>query len=188
VPTITQWLGVLETTAQALLVPPYFENLGKRLVKSARPYFVDSGLTCFLLGIDSAAELERSPFLGPLFEGFVAAEIAKAQAAVGLQRQLYHFRDQYGLEVDFVVPLSGDRLALLEAKSSTTLRPHFADALVRLAALVKKRKVESYLVHRSAPGAPAYVAIRPGVRALPVGALPALFERRGRRKFAGAVG
>ena len=55
VPTITQWLGVLETTAQILIIPPFYENLGKRLIKSPKVYFADSGLACHLLGIDSAA-------------------------------------------------------------------------------------------------------------------------------------
>src|ERR1700732_1012716 len=77
VPTITQWLGVLETTAQALIVPPFYENLGKRLIKSPKVFLADSGLACHLLGLTSVAELERSPFLGALFEGFVAAEILK---------------------------------------------------------------------------------------------------------------
>ena len=79
VPTVTQWLGILETTGQILVVPPFFENFGKRLVKSPKLHFVDSGLACHLLGIDTEAALRRSPFLGPLFEGFVASEIVKHQ-------------------------------------------------------------------------------------------------------------
>ena len=69
VPTITQWLGVLETTAQILIVPPFYENLGKRLIKSPKVYLADSGLACHLLGIDSDVELRKSPFAGGLFEG-----------------------------------------------------------------------------------------------------------------------
>ena len=72
VPTVGEWLRVLEITGQINLVPPYFENFGKRLIKSPRMYLGDSGLACHLLGIRSQAELDRSPFLGPLFEGFVA--------------------------------------------------------------------------------------------------------------------
>ena len=83
VPTIAQWLGVLETTAQILIVPPFYENLGKRLIKSPKIYIADSGLACHLLGIDTAGELARSPFRGALFEGFIAAEIAKAQVNAG---------------------------------------------------------------------------------------------------------
>src|ERR1700732_4117109 len=64
VPTITQWLGMFETTAQIVVVAPFYANLGKRLIKSPKVYIADSGLACHLLGIDSAAELTKSPFMG----------------------------------------------------------------------------------------------------------------------------
>ena len=91
VPTIGEWLHILEVTGQIILVPPYFENLGKRLIKSPKVYLRDSGLACYLLGLTSMAELERSPFLGGLFEGFVAAEILKSQSDCGLRKELYYF-------------------------------------------------------------------------------------------------
>ena len=72
VPGIGEWLDILEATGQILLVLPYFENLGKRLIKSPKLYVADSGLACHLLGIETPAQLERSPFLGPIFEGFIA--------------------------------------------------------------------------------------------------------------------
>src|SRR5207249_7271897 len=93
VPTISAWLSILETTGQILLIPPFYENFGKRLVKSPKLYFTDSGLACHLLGINSNDELQRSPFLGPLFEGFVASEIFKQQVNDGRRRSLYYFRD-----------------------------------------------------------------------------------------------
>src|SRR5438132_9159979 len=96
VPTVSQWLGIMEVTAQIILIPPFFENFGKRLVKSPKLYFVDSGLVCHLLGLESERELGRSPFLGALFEGFVASEILKHQVGTGRARQLYYFRDQQG--------------------------------------------------------------------------------------------
>ena len=64
VPTIGDWLHVLEITGQIILAPPYFENFGKRLIKSPKVYIGDSGLACFLLGIETPAQMERSPFLG----------------------------------------------------------------------------------------------------------------------------
>ena len=109
VPTISEWLNILEATGQVALVPPFFENFGKRLIKSPKVYFVDSGLLCYLLGIESESMLNRSPFLGALFETLVASEIIKTQLHTGSMRALYFFRDQQGLEVDFVVPRgSGD--------------------------------------------------------------------------------
>lgn len=171
VPTITQWLGVLETTGQILIVPPFYENLGKRLIKSPKTYIADSGLACHLLGIDSAAELAKSPFAGSLFEGFIAAEIVKAQMNAGGRRELYHFRDEQGLEVDFVVPGRGGSLALVECKSGRTVMPAMAAPMRRLrdAAHSKRRKgtaVKMFLVHQAPKVKSGTEAVAPGVRAL----------------------
>jgi predicted AAA+ superfamily ATPase len=171
VPTITQWLSVLETTAQILLLPPFYENLGKRLIKSPKIYFADSGLACHLLGIDSAAELEKSPFLGALFEGFIAAEIAKAQTNSGRRREIYYFRDEQGLEVDFVIPGRSGAVDLVECKASRTVTPAMAVPLQRLAGAMKKKRpkgaaVGMFLVHRQPKGGSPTRAVAPGVQAL----------------------
>jgi hypothetical protein len=171
VPTISQWLGVLETTAQVLIVPPYFENLGKRLVKSPKLFVADSGLACHLLGIDDAAELAKSPFLGALFEGFVAAELAKSQTNAGRRRELYYFRDEQGLEVDFVLPRRGGGIALVECKATRTVTPAMAAPLQRLAAAVKKTRprtrVDAFLAHEAPRAGTLTRALAPGVQALP---------------------
>jgi predicted AAA+ superfamily ATPase len=172
VPTITQWLGVLETTAQVLLVPPFYDNLGKRLIKSPRLYVADAGLACHLLGIDSASELARSPFRGALFEGFVAAEIVKAQVNAGRRRELYYFRDEQGLEVDFLVPWRGGAVALVECKAGRTVTPSMAAPMLRLAKALKSRHtaaggVSLFLVHQSPQAGTPTQAVAPGVRALP---------------------
>lgn len=168
VPTITQWLGVLETTALIHVVPPFYENLGKRLVKSPKVYIADSGLACHLLGIESAAELARSPFLGALFEGFVAAEIVKAQVNEGRRRELYHFRDEQGLEVDFVVPGKDRRLSLVECKAGRTVSPAMATSLQRLgrAAAGAGGPARQFLVHQPPRAGVETTAVAPGVRAL----------------------
>lgn len=165
VPTITDWIGVLEVTGQILIVPPYFRNFGKRLVKTPKLYFVDSGLACHLLGIESAHALERSPFLGALFEGFVASEVAKQQINRGGRPEIYYFRDHQGLEVDFVVRHRSE-LVLIEAKASRTPVPSMADSLVRLRAAMRSTPASSLLVHRTVANAPASTALRPGVRAV----------------------
>jgi len=178
VPTITDWLNVLEVTGQVIVVPPYFENLGKRLVKTAKVYFVDSGLACHLLGIETEAELQRSPFAGAIFEGFVASEIVKAQTNAGRRRELYYFRDHQGLKVDFVIPTSA-HLILIEAKLSRTVRPAVAQPLVRLAAAVKdRRRPRAFLVGPDAPATTAAVA--PGVTAVSLADLLDRFEVRDR--------
>jgi hypothetical protein len=172
VPTITQWLSVLETTAQILRVPPFYENFGKRLVKSPRMYLADSGLACHLLGIDSAAELAKSPFRGALFEGFVAAEIVKAQANSGGRREIYYFRDEQGLEVDLVVPGRGDAIALLECKATRTVTPAMAASLLRLGNAISKKRgkrpsIRKILVHEAPQAGSPTQAVAPGVKALP---------------------
>lgn len=170
VPTITQWLSVLETTALVHVVPPFYENLGKRLVKSPKVYIADSGLACHLLGIESAAELARSPFLGVLFEGFVAAEILKAQVHAGRRRELYHFRDEQGLEVDFVVPGRDRRLSLVECKAGRTVTPAMAAPLQRLGKAVTAGAgpPRLFLVHQAPRAGVETSAVAPGVRALAV--------------------
>ena len=172
VPGVGRWLDILEATAQIFLVPPYFENLGKRLIKSPKVYIADSGLACHLLGIETEAELEKSPFLGALFEGFIAGEIVKAQLNAGRRRELYYFRDQQGLEVDFVVPGKGGAVRLVEAKASRTVKPSDAGPMQRLAAAWSKRpgargRVEQVLVHRPARAGVASKAVAPGVQAWP---------------------
>src|SRR6202167_3989993 len=126
VPTVGDWLHVLEVTGQVVLVPPYFENFGKRLIKSPKVYLGDSGLACYLLGIATQAEMDRSPFLGALFEGYVAAEIRKSQVNRGRRKELYHFRDQQGLEVDFLFPAGEGGLRMVECKASKTVQPSMA--------------------------------------------------------------
>ncbi len=172
VPTIAQWLGVLETTAQLLIVPPFYENLGKRLIKSPKVYLADSGLACHLLGIETAAELERSPFLGALFEGFIAAEITKGQVNAGRRRELYYFRDEQGLEVDFLLPGRGGSVALVECKAGRTVTPAMAAPMQRLAAVLKRKRATAadtpmFLVHREPKAGTPTQAVAPGVRALP---------------------
>jgi predicted AAA+ superfamily ATPase len=185
VPTIGEWLSILEVTGQLLLVPPYFENFGKRIVKSPKLYFTDSGLLCHLLGIESPAELERSTFLGPVFESFVAAEIVKAQIGAGRSRELYYFRDHQGLEVDFVVPRGSGRLLFVEAKASRTATPAMAESLVRLARAAGAAATGVLLVHRPSTSAVAMTALRPGAKAVSVEELLAELVRRPRTSAAG---
>ena len=182
IPTLSQWLGILEVTGQILLVPPYFENFGKRLIKSPKPYFVDSGLACHLLGIESLAALGRSPFHGAIFEGFVAAEIAKQQIAHGRPRELYYFRDQQGLEVDFVVPAGDRRLLLVEAKASRTVTPAMAGSLERLARAAKGRPVEAVLVHQPGRETLGLTTLTPMVQAVTTSALLGRIAPRERQR------
>lgn len=153
IPTITQWLSVLETTLQIALVPPFYENLGKRLIKSPKLYFFDSGLVCHLLGIESESELRRSPLRGAIFEGFIAAEIIKSQLHRGRRREIYYFRDQQGLEVDFLFPGKSRTIHLVEAKAGVTVDPRMAEPMRKLADAFHARdsgaRITMTLVHEA---------------------------------------
>jgi predicted AAA+ superfamily ATPase len=168
VPTIGEWLHILEVTGQIILVPPYFENFGKRLIKSPKMYVGDSGLACYLLGVASAPDMERSPFLGALFEGFIASEILKSQAERGRRKELYYFRDQQGLEVDFLIPRPNARLWLVEAKAGKTVRPEMAAPMTSLQRAAQNRTDRLIVVHRKSQGQLSTPAIAKGVEALDV--------------------
>jgi predicted AAA+ superfamily ATPase len=125
-----------------------------------------------LLGIDTAGELARSPFRGALFEGFIAAEIAKAQVNAGGRRELSSFRDEQGLEVDFLVPGRAGAVALVECKAGRTVTPSMVAPMQRLAAALKSRRAMAadttmYLVHQPPLAGTATLAVAPGVQALP---------------------
>jgi len=166
VPTISEWLHILEVTGQIIVVPPYYENFGKRLIKSPKIYWGDSGLACYLLGIATEAELQRSPFLGQLFEGFVAAEILKNQVNNGVRKELYYFRDQQGLEVDFLLPRLNAGLWLIECKAGKTVYPAMAASLLSLRRTLGDRPVRLVVVHGKSRSAPATRAIASGVEAI----------------------
>jgi len=147
VPTIAEWLNLLETTGQILLIPPFYENFGKRLIKSPKIYWVDSGLACYLLGIENISVLKKSSFFGSIFEGYVASEIAKHQMNHGKRRELYYFRDEQGLEVDFAIPRGAGKLELLEAKAVQTVFPNMASSMNRLEKVIKRYQVRKWLIH-----------------------------------------
>lgn len=169
VPTVNAWLGLLELTGQLVLVPPYFDNFGKRLVKSPRLYWLDSGMACHLLGLRDADALERSPFKGPLFEGAVASEILKVQVNAGGRRELYGFRDERGFEIDFVVPRANGRVALVEVKSSRTVSPADAEPLKRLEV---PAGAERWVVYQGKDR----VTLGPGIIGVPVQRLAELLK------------
>ena len=124
------------------------------------------------LGVDTAEELSRSPFRGALFEGFIAAEIVKAQVNAGGRREIYHFRDEQGLEVDFLVPGRAGAVALVECKAGRTVTPAMAAPMQRLSAALKRSRAKAagtrmFLVHQSPQAGTPTPAVAPAVQALP---------------------
>ena len=113
--TVGQWLSALEAGDQVTLLEPFFANVGKRLVKSPKLYFNDTGLLCFLLGIN-ADDLGRSPLTGPIWENFVCAELRTRLDLGRPEWSLWFYRDQQNREADFLVQGPYERIRLLDAK------------------------------------------------------------------------
>jgi predicted AAA+ superfamily ATPase len=140
-------LAVLEATYIVKLVPGWYGNINKRLVKAPKLHFVDTGLACALLGITDDAILETHPLRGALVESWVAGELLKAQAARGLRARIFHWRDQNAAEADLVVDLDG-KLTVIEVKSARTVQQDWARALERMTnALPAGTPVERVIVH-----------------------------------------
>jgi predicted AAA+ superfamily ATPase len=128
VPTIRKWLSVLEASYQIHLLPPHFNNLGKRIVKSPKLYFLDTGIATFLLGLHSREPTMQGPMIGPLFETMVVSEWVKAFYHRGERPELYYWRSKAGVEVDLIVDRNG-KLYPMEIKSTSTLLPGHAKPL-----------------------------------------------------------
>lgn len=145
--TARAWMSVLEATYIVKLVPGWYGNINKRLVKAPKLHFVDTGLACALLGITDESMLETHPLRGALVESWVAGELFKAQAARGLRARIFHWRDQNAAEADLVVDLNG-ALTVIEIKSARTVQPDWARALERMtSALPAGTPVERVIVH-----------------------------------------
>ncbi len=144
--TVKHWLSVLEASYLIILLQPYFENFSKRMIKSPKLYFTDTGLACYLLGIESAELISRDPLKGNLFENLVFLELYKTRANRGLDPRLYYYRDQRGLEVDF---LWEDRRTLIpiEAKSAETFTPEFTQGIHAFQKIAKERGGRGYVVY-----------------------------------------
>jgi predicted AAA+ superfamily ATPase len=132
--TARQWVSLLEAGFIIHRLPPYFANLGKRLVKTPKLYFLDVGLACYLLGITTASQLARHHLRGALVENLVVVEALKAHYNRGLHPRLYFYRDSKGNEVDLLLE-QGDGLAALEIKAGETVVEDYFKGLRKLNAL-----------------------------------------------------
>lgn len=122
--TIEHWLSILEASFIIFRLQPYFENFGKRLIKSSKLYFTDVGLASYLLGIETEYQMSRDPLRGGLFDNLVILELMKYRLNQGLDHQLYFFRDQHGNEVD-VIYKSTNTLVLLKLKQAKRIIVNF---------------------------------------------------------------
>lgn len=134
VKTVDSWLSVLEKTFVIKLLPAYFNNFNKRLVKTPKLYFVDTGLACSLLSIKKETELEVSHFRGSLVENLLIMEFVKNNSNLNLGQQFYYWRDNKGLEIDLIVQLA-NRLIAIEIKSAQTFSSDFIKGLKKFSEL-----------------------------------------------------
>jgi predicted AAA+ superfamily ATPase len=118
--TARRWLSILEASYVAFFLPPHHANFNKRVIKTPKLYFHDTGLLCWLLGIRSPADLETHPLRGPIFETFVVGEAWKRYLHAGLRPPLYFWRDHTGHEVDLLVDL-GSALLPIEIKAGRSV-------------------------------------------------------------------
>ncbi len=128
--TIKEWLSILEASFVVFALHPYFENFGKRVTKSPKYYFTDTGLLAYLLNIEKVAQVTRDPLVGHLFENLVVLEALKARYNCGLSPNLYFYRDSHGVEIDLLYK-SGRNITGMEIKSASTFDNSFKKTLLR---------------------------------------------------------
>lgn len=124
IPTIQEWMNVLEASYIAFRLQPFYRNIGKRLIKTPKIYFYDTGLICYLLGIKTPEQLETHPLRGQIFENMVVCDFIKRQYNNGLDNNLFFFRDKSQHEVDLIQE-DGLQLSAYEIKLSPTIHIDF---------------------------------------------------------------
>lgn len=145
VPTIKRWISVLQASMVIFLLPPYFENFGKRVVKAPKLYFWDTGLVNHLVGIRDENLLLNGPMAGAIFETAVVSEFMKARVAQGIRPALYFWRSQSGLEID-LIEQHRDRLVPYEIKLSSSIKPGHYKNLQQWLKLTGQIEGSGYLV------------------------------------------
>lgn len=119
--TVKSWISILEASYVLYLLPPYYQNLGKRVIKSPKMYFYDTGLACALLNIQSAQQVESHYLRGGLFENLVLIEILKHYYNQGKNAPCSFWQDQIGREIDLIIENTEGGITAIEIKSGMTI-------------------------------------------------------------------
>jgi predicted AAA+ superfamily ATPase len=159
--TTKAWLSILEASYIVFRLPPHFRNFSKRLIKTPKLYFYDTGLACWLLSVQSAAQLNVHAMRGHLFESWVISELLKDRFNRGLPSNLFFWQDRSKNEVD-VIADRGDHLVPIEIKSGSTFAADFVRHLDRWGALAGETSTSGTVVYG---GDEAFV--HKGTRVLP---------------------
>ena len=144
--TIRHWLSILEASYIIFRLSPYYENFGKRIIKSNKLYFYDTGLASYLMDFRDKKELAYSPMRGRLFENFVILEIFKSKLNLGIEPSMYFYRDNNQREIDLIIK-TGQNLLPIEIKSSQTFTPTFLKGLSYFKNLVQERCTTGYIIY-----------------------------------------
>lgn len=144
--TAKAWISVLEASYIVFLLKPHHQNFGKRLVKTPKLYFYDTGLAAYLLGIQGGDQLSTHSMRGPLFEAFIVSELLKSRYNRGLASNLYFWRDNSGNEVDLIIE-AGEKLLPLEIKSGQTVTRDYFSGLEKWLSLAGDKAGEARLVY-----------------------------------------
>ncbi len=144
--TVKEWISILEASFIVFRLQPYFDNFGKRIIKSPKLFFTDVGFATYLLGIENETQLSRDPLRGHLVENLIIVELMKWRLNHGLDPQLYYYRDVQKNEID-VIFKNGNILVPIEIKSSKTFNTEFLEKLHFFQKLVGDRAPKGYLIY-----------------------------------------
>ncbi len=144
--TIKAWLSVLEATYQIIILRPYFANIGKRLVKTPKVYFTDTGILCYLTGLKNPEHMAYGPMGGAIMETAVLGEIFKRLTHRGMEPRVYFWRTAAGIEVDFIIDMNG-KLIPIEAKHSATPNLAMTAGIKKFREDLNKSASPGYLIH-----------------------------------------
>jgi predicted AAA+ superfamily ATPase len=144
--TVKDWVSILEASFQIFLLRPYYSNIGKRLIKSPKVYFVDTGLLSYLVGLRDVEHAVAGPMSGALFENLIVSDLFKTYLHRGEEPALYFWRTVAGAEVDIVVETQSG-LIPLEIKKSETPRPEMAKEVMGFQRDLKKKALLGYVIH-----------------------------------------
>lgn len=158
-PTVKSWISILQASYIAFLLPPYFANLNKRLTKTPKIYFYDTGLLCYLLGIDNVSQLAVHPLRAAIFENFAVVELLKQRLNTAKQPNLCFYRENRGREAD-IVRADGDMLDIFEVKSSQTFNKSFVRNLNYLKELLGDKIRNSAVIYDGDFIPPSIINIR----------------------------
>ncbi|MDE6716216.1 MAG: ATP-binding protein [Muribaculaceae bacterium] len=145
-PTVKSWISILQASYIAFLLPPYFANINKRLTKTPKIYFYDTGILCYLLGIENTSQLVNHPLRGAIFENLAVIELLKQRLNNAKQPNLYFYRENRGNEAD-IVRINGEMMDVFEVKSSHTFNKSFTNNLDYLKSLFGDKISNSAVIY-----------------------------------------